>query len=161
ALQPVLLVQCLLQRAQLSALCDRLDSRHLVPLHLHCEDQAGARRPAVDPHGAGAADAVLAADMRAGQMQVFAQRVGQQFARLGAKLVRLAVDAEPDRNFAHRFAPARSAASVIAPALSTSAKSRRNAALATVSSCGVTAAVIVRPSSAASSACPRNWSVTA
>ena len=37
--------------------------------------------PAVDQHRAGAADAVLAADVGAGEPQVVAQRVGQQPAR--------------------------------------------------------------------------------
>ena len=47
---------------------------------------AGARDLAVDLHRAGAADAVLAADVRAGEQQLLAQEVGEVRARrhLGA-----------------------------------------------------------------------------
>ena len=48
---------------------------------------AGARRRAVDLDGAGAAHAVLAADMRAGQQQVAAQQIGELLARLGQHLL--------------------------------------------------------------------------
>ena len=50
---------------------------------LHRERQAGARRRAVDLHGAGAAHAMLAADMRAGRAQHMAQEIAEQQARLG------------------------------------------------------------------------------
>ena len=47
------------------------------------EQQAGPHRGAVDQDRAGAADAVLAADVGAGQPQVVAQGVGEQPARVG------------------------------------------------------------------------------
>ena len=43
------------------------DGADRLALRLHREHQAGAHRLAVDDHRAGAADAVLAADVRAGQ----------------------------------------------------------------------------------------------
>jgi hypothetical protein len=43
-----------------------------VAVGLHREEQAGAHRLAVEEHGAGAADAVLAADVGAGQAEVVA-----------------------------------------------------------------------------------------
>ena len=46
----------------------RLDGKH----------QAGAHRAAVNNHRAGAADAMLAADMRAGEQEVVPQKVAQQ-----------------------------------------------------------------------------------
>ena len=49
-----------------------------APVDLDGEQQAGAHRLAVHQHRARAADAVLAADVRAGQPEVVAQRVGQQ-----------------------------------------------------------------------------------
>ena len=49
---------------------------------LHREHQAGAHRLAVEEDRAGAADAVLAADVRAGQAELVAQEVAQQQARL-------------------------------------------------------------------------------
>ena len=55
-------------------------------LGLHREHQAGARRHAVDLHGAGAADAVLAADMGAGGAEDVAQEIAEQQARLGLGL---------------------------------------------------------------------------
>ena len=55
-----------------------LDGRHLVALRADREHQATADRFAVEQHGAGPADAVLAADVGAGQMQVVAQGVAQQ-----------------------------------------------------------------------------------
>ena len=61
---------------------------------LHREHQAGAHRLAVDQHGAGAADAVLAADMGAGEPQLVAQAIGQRQARLDVDADLLAVDLE-------------------------------------------------------------------
>ena len=49
--------------------------------------------PSID-NGAGAADAMLAADMRAGGAELMAQEIGQQHARLGLALDGLAVERE-------------------------------------------------------------------
>ena len=46
--------------------------------------------------GAGAADAVLAADMRAGRAELVAQEIGQQHARLGLAFDGAAVEREAD-----------------------------------------------------------------
>ena len=59
-----------------------LDGANIATLGLHRERQAGARRHAVDGDRAGAADPVLAADMRARRADLMAQRVGEQHARL-------------------------------------------------------------------------------
>ena len=58
---------------------------------LNGEHQAGAYRLAVEQDGAGAARAVLAADMGAGQRQVVANKVAQQQARFDAALIFRAV----------------------------------------------------------------------
>ena len=61
----------LLQRAERAVgRGEPFDGLHLVPVGLHGEHDAGPRRLAVEEHRAGAADAVLAPDMRAGQPQV-------------------------------------------------------------------------------------------
>ena len=62
----------------------------------HCT--ASIRQPRTispfDPHGAGAAHAVLAADMAAGEREVVAQEVDQRLARFDALADALAVDGE-------------------------------------------------------------------
>ena len=83
ALQRVALAEGLLHRVQHLAAAvvvarQALDGGHLVPVDLDGEHQARAHRVAVDQHRARAADAVLAADVRAGQPEVVPQRVGQQ-----------------------------------------------------------------------------------
>ena len=70
-----------------------------LPLRLHREHQAGAHRLAVEDDGAGAADAVLAADMRAGLAAVVADRIDQRLARLDADVVLAAVDRQRDVDF--------------------------------------------------------------
>ena len=58
-------------------------------LRLHREHQAGAHRLAVEQDRAGAADAVLAADMRPGLAAILADRIDQRAARLDADIVLL------------------------------------------------------------------------
>ncbi len=65
-----------------------LDGGDGVAVGLHREHQAGAHRRAVDQHGAGAAHAVLAAGMRAGEPQPLAQAIEQARARLDLDRVR-------------------------------------------------------------------------
>ena len=50
--------------------------------------------PAIDVHGAGAALAAIACLLRAGQRQLFAQRIEQRHARLNRDRARLAVDSQ-------------------------------------------------------------------
>ena len=61
---------------------EALDRRHAVAVGLHCVHQAGAHRLAVEQDRAGAADAVLATDVGAGQAQIVAQPVDQRQARV-------------------------------------------------------------------------------
>ena len=58
--------------------------RIFLPSRLHRKHQAGAHRLAVDDDGAGAADAVLAADMGAGLPAILADGVDQRAPRLDA-----------------------------------------------------------------------------
>ncbi len=82
ALQAVVLDEGALQRVQRIAVREALDGADPAAIGLHGEHQAGAHRLAVDQHRAGAADAMLAADMRAGLAAVVADRVDQRAARL-------------------------------------------------------------------------------
>ena len=58
--------------------------------------EARADRDAVEADGAGAADAVLAADVRAGQPERVTQEVGEQQPRLDELAVAAAVDGDLD-----------------------------------------------------------------
>jgi hypothetical protein len=86
----------LLQRVQLIAGGEPLDSAHPRTLGLRREHQAGAHRLVVDQHGAGTADAVLAAEMRAGEATILAQCVGQGAPRLDADRALITVHRERD-----------------------------------------------------------------
>ena len=99
ALQPVMRDERLLQRMQLAAVRQPLHGAYLLALRLHREHQARAHRLAVDDHRAGAADAVLAADMRAGLPAIVADGVDQRLARLDADGVVAAVDGQRDVEF--------------------------------------------------------------
>ena len=95
--QAVVLVERLLQRMQLvRGGRDALDGEQIVAVGLHRQHQAGARRAAVDQDGAGAADAVLAAEMRAGQPELVADEIGERPADLDLFLVALAVHGQRD-----------------------------------------------------------------
>ena len=63
---------------------------------LHREGQAAAHDLAVQQHRAGAAHAMLAADMTAGQRQILAQKIDQCLACLDAGGDRLAVHVKRD-----------------------------------------------------------------
>jgi hypothetical protein len=60
----------------------------------HGQAQAGIDAAAVDDHGAGAALALVAALLGAGQVQVFAQQVEQRGAGVDFLFEALAVDAQ-------------------------------------------------------------------
>ena len=71
------------------------DGQDLVAVRLHGEHQARARRAAIEQDRAGAADAVLAAEMRAGEAELMAQEIGERHAHLDLlSLVALAVDGQ-------------------------------------------------------------------
>ena len=83
-----------MQRAVLAG--ERLDRPHLVARGLDREGEAGAPGLAVDQHGAGAADAVLAADMGAGEAKLVAEEIGEQHADADLALDRFPIDGERD-----------------------------------------------------------------
>src|SRR2546425_6232591 len=116
ALQPVGLAERGLERMQriapLRAVRQTLDRRDVVPIRLDGEHQAGAHRLAVQQHRTGAAHAVLASNVRAGEAQLVAQEVGEEQPRLHRTLVARAVDGDHQRHAQgpQRYALAGSAA---------------------------------------------------
>ena len=81
---------------------EALDRRHLGLVACHRIGDAGADGRTVDEYGAGAADAVLAAQMSAGEVVRLAQEVGQVRAGLDVGAEPAPVDGEGDG--AHRAA---------------------------------------------------------
>src|ERR1700733_7856422 len=73
-----------------------LDGPHLAAVDLDRKRQAGTGQHSVYCHGACAADAMFASDMRAGGADAVAQEVRQQHPRLGFALCRDAVQRKSD-----------------------------------------------------------------
>ena len=97
ALEAVALGKGLLHRRQRPvASREALDSRDLRAVHADSEQQAGAHGRPIQQDRAGAADSVLAADVRAGQPEVVANAVGQQAAGRDARDHGCAVHGEAD-----------------------------------------------------------------
>src|SRR5262249_40786684 len=80
-------------RARVGDALDGLDARAVA---LHGKRQAAAHDHAVEPHGAGAAKAMLAADMAAGEAELLAQEVDERRAGIDALAHLFAVHAERD-----------------------------------------------------------------
>ena len=85
ALERVALADRLLQRVQVLGVAEALDGEHLLAPGLDREHEARPDGDTVDDHGAGAADAVLAAEMGAGQPELFAEEVGERHAHVGGR----------------------------------------------------------------------------
>src|SRR5467141_3456022 len=132
ALQAVRLAEAVLQDAQRSVgFGETLDGGDAVAVRLHRVHEAGTHRLSVEHHRARAADAVLAADVRAGEVKVLAQPVHQRQARRHLGRSRLAVDLDGNgvKRLAHRLL-ALSRASRSTRAARTPARCRRYSALA-------------------------------
>jgi hypothetical protein len=102
ALQRVVLAEGLLQRREIIVVGQSLDGDDLAAFGLDREDQAGAYRLAVHQHGAGAADAVLAANVSAGEAKLVAQTIRESQPRLDLDADLLAVDLEFGGHEEHR-----------------------------------------------------------
>ena len=77
-----------------SSVGQTFDGADGAAFRLHGEHQAGADRLAVEQHRAGAADAMLAADMGSGLAAIVTDRVDQRAARIDADGVAAPVDVE-------------------------------------------------------------------
>ena len=86
----------LLQVGDRAALGEAFDRLHAAAVRLGGEHQTAAHRRAVHAHGARAADAVLAADVRAREPQLVAEEVDEVLARLDLSRHRRAVDGQRD-----------------------------------------------------------------
>ena len=75
---------------------DAFDGKDLVPIGLHRQHQARPRRMSVEQNGAGAAYAMLAAEMRAGQAKLVPQEIRKRDADRRRLLVAFAVDRQSD-----------------------------------------------------------------
>src|SRR5205823_7068215 len=114
--QRVLLAKGFLERRQVAVRGEALDGLQLVAVELRGEHEARADGGAVEADGASAADAVLAADVRAGQAERVADVVREQEPRLDGLAPAAAVDDEldldhpdPSSAFRHARTSARSA----------------------------------------------------
>src|ERR1700732_772964 len=87
ALQRVMLAERLLQTVELLDGAEAFDGLERAAVGLHREQQAGAHAVAVENDSAGAADAMLAADMGAGEAERLAQEVAEQAARFGGLVI--------------------------------------------------------------------------
>src|SRR5581483_7566087 len=130
ALEPVLGLEGGAKPRGNRILVEPLDGADLAPLAGERQGDAGARRRIVDQQGAGAADAVLAADMRAGQELLLAQEIGEAGARLDHRADRGAVDREAKRLHAAASASARRSATRWTPRSIGSSAPRRSASAA-------------------------------
>src|SRR5438270_4648536 len=99
ALRRAELGEGVLERMQRPAPCHSLDGFHAVPRAREAEHQTGKHGLAVHEHGAGAALAQLAAMLRAGETQVFAQHFEQGLVGRERDLDGLAVQLEGDLHF--------------------------------------------------------------
>src|SRR5882762_10608626 len=133
ALQAVRLAEAVLQDAQRSVgFGETLDGGDAVAVRLHRVHEAGTHRLSVEHHRARAANAVLAADVCAGEEQFFAQPVHQGQARrhLGRSWLAVYSDRNGVKRLAHCTLPAFSRAARNTRPASTSARCRRYSALA-------------------------------
>ena len=89
----------LLHDVQRLAIGEPFDGADLSAFGLYGEHQAGPHRLAIDDHGAGAANAVLATDMRAGLAAILADRIGQSAPRFDGDGMVAAVDGEGEGGF--------------------------------------------------------------
>src|SRR5712672_866636 len=96
ALKGVAVTKGSLEIGDLTAVGQSLDGFDRCAMRLHREHQAGAHDLAIDTHGAGPANTVLAADMGTGQFQMLAQKIREIDARQYMRLDALAIDFERD-----------------------------------------------------------------
>ena len=105
ALEAIVFDEGGLHRMQLVRRSEAFDGRDAIAFVHDGERETGIDAPAVGDHRAGAALAVVAALLGAGEMQVIAQRVEQRGARVELERLLFAVDLERDlRNHRRRGA---------------------------------------------------------
>ena len=96
-----------LHRVQRLGRAQPLDRRHILAVMHHRQRQAAVDAPAFDDDGAGAALAMVAALLGAGELEMFAQRIEQAGARVQLQMDLAAVHGEFDRRHRGSFADGR------------------------------------------------------
>src|SRR5262245_51337081 len=97
ALKPMVFMEGLLQGMQpVGRRRDALHGENIMAVRLHREHQAGTRRALIEEDRACPANAVLAAEMGAGEAELVAAEISQRHADLDFFLVPLAVDGQRD-----------------------------------------------------------------
>src|SRR5581483_2496113 len=130
ALKTAVLDECFLERMELAVLRQPLDRQHRTAAHFESERRARAHRTAVHRQRAGAANLHVAGALGAGQPQLLAHHVEQQFMRLDLDLLQPAVESEGNRDLlrigtlGHRFSHE------ISPPAATKARSETRASKA-------------------------------
>src|ERR1700745_1888377 len=107
ALQRVAPAKRVLQVGDDPGIGQALDRLYVGAIALHGKEQAAAHHRVIKQHGASAADALLAADMRAGQSEIVAQEIHQRFAGFDPFANFLAIDAQFDveKSLSHALRP--------------------------------------------------------
>jgi hypothetical protein len=91
-LQSMLVMECRLQDQHQRILLETFQCPDIRTINADGERDAGPRRLIIDQHRAGAADALLAAEMRRGQPKFLAQQVREAGAGFHRRLNPLAID---------------------------------------------------------------------
>jgi hypothetical protein len=76
------LMKALLQWMKLPSLLHSLDCLNFLIVRLNCEDSTGLDRLSIQEHCAGTTAGCVTTNMRAGQSQIIAEKMDQQFARV-------------------------------------------------------------------------------
>src|SRR5262249_50089357 len=105
ALQGVAFLKRLLQRMHPGFGCQPLDGLDRGAISLHGEHQAGPDSHTVENNRAGAADAMLAAKMRARKTKVLAEEVAQMHARLSLARIALLIHGQFDAALSTHLGP--------------------------------------------------------
>nr|UOZ97357.1 hypothetical protein NCPCFENI_01277 [Cupriavidus sp.] len=92
ALQRVMLEKRLLQVFENPSIGEPLDGTNLLSLCLNSQHEAAAHQGVIDQDGAGATDPMLAAQVRAREIEAFAQEIHQVHAGRDLCLYRFTVD---------------------------------------------------------------------
>ena len=103
ALQRIAPPERVLQIGDDAGIRNAFDGLYVGAVALHRQHQAAAHHRVIEQHRAGAAYALFAADMRAGEPEIVAQEIDQRLAGLDPFADLLAIDAHPDLEnaFAH------------------------------------------------------------
>src|SRR5260221_78480 len=123
ALQGVVVAERLLQRRERVDVTQALNRLDPAAVGLYRKQQAGAGALPVDQDGTGAADAVLAADMRAGKPERMTQEIAEQRSRLDQAFISRPID--DDRDGVRLGHMARDQAAATARSVKTATRCRR------------------------------------